>query len=341
MSSAYVSGETPRPQTTGMPPQGVTFVDRPIAGRTGAAVSWAAILAGALGAAALSLILLVLGVGLGLSSVSPWASHGVSAATFGVGTIVWMLAVVLVASGVGGYLAGRLRTAWTDVHTDEIYFRDTAHGFLAWAVATLLTAAFLGSTIGSILGTGAQAAGTALTAAGSAATATAAAGAKAAAGADKSNDRSSVVDYFSDALFRPAAEGAAVPMSASASASEAIGSQVAGSIAPREWTPPEVARIFARSISTGTLTPEDRRYVAQLIAQRTGMTEQAAEKRVADSYANAQQTIQQGEAKAKEAAEQARKAAAHGSLWLFVSLLLGAFISSLMATFGGRQRDTI
>ena len=96
----------------------------------GSGVSWAAIFAGAAAAAALSLILLVLGTGLGLASVSPWSSHGIEATTFGVSTILWISFVGLVASAVGGYIAGRLRTKWAGVHTDEVYFRDTAHGFL-------------------------------------------------------------------------------------------------------------------------------------------------------------------------------------------------------------------
>src|ERR1035437_4837539 len=91
------------------------------------AVSWGAIVAGAAAAAALSLILLILGIGLGLSSVSPWAHNGIGAATFGVSTILWVTFTQLVASAMGGYLAGRLRTKWVEVHPDEVHFRDTAH----------------------------------------------------------------------------------------------------------------------------------------------------------------------------------------------------------------------
>ena len=120
-------------------------------------VSWGAIFAGAAAAAALSLILLMLGIGLGLSSVSPWRQDGLSAAAFGVSTIAWITLTQLVASGMGGYLAGRLRTKWAAIHTDEVYFRDTAHGFLAWAIASLATAALLTSVIGSIVSGGVQA----------------------------------------------------------------------------------------------------------------------------------------------------------------------------------------
>src|SRR5687768_16085892 len=132
-------------------------VEAPANSASPSAVSWGAIFAGGAAAAALSLILLLLGTGLGLSSVSPWANEGVSGTTLGVSTILWLTFTQLAASAMGGYLAGRLRTKWVAVHTDEVYFRDTAHGFLAWAVATVGTAALLTSTIGSIVGGGIQA----------------------------------------------------------------------------------------------------------------------------------------------------------------------------------------
>ena len=123
------------------------------------AVSWGAIVAGAAAIAALSLILLILGTGLGLSSVSPWTYSGVSATTFGVSTILWLIFTQLFACGIGGYLAGRLRTKWIAVHTDEVYFRDTAHGFLAWAVAALATYTFVSPLIAGPLVAGPLVAG--------------------------------------------------------------------------------------------------------------------------------------------------------------------------------------
>src|SRR5580692_13174237 len=115
-------------------------------------VSWAAVVAGAFVAAALSLILLELGTGIGFSAVSPWANSGVSAPAVGTGAIVWLVLMQIIASSVGGYLAGRLRTKWVNVHTHEVYFRDTAHGFLAWAVGLVIAAAFLTSAGASALG---------------------------------------------------------------------------------------------------------------------------------------------------------------------------------------------
>lgn len=114
-------------------------------------VSWPAVIAGAFVSAALALILLSLGTGIGMSSVSPWADAGASGKAVAVGAIVWFVIIEIVASALGGYLAGRLRTKWVNVHTHEVYFRDTAHGFLVWAVSLVVTAAFLASAATSVV----------------------------------------------------------------------------------------------------------------------------------------------------------------------------------------------
>jgi hypothetical protein len=121
------------------------------------AVSWGAIVAGGLAAAALTLILLSFGAGVGFSSVSPWSSHTTASTTFHVATGLYFIVTAMIASSVGGYLAGRLRTRWVGVHTREVFFRDTAHGLLAWATATLLGVAVLGSTTGALAGGAASA----------------------------------------------------------------------------------------------------------------------------------------------------------------------------------------
>jgi hypothetical protein len=110
-----------------------------------AGVSWAAVTAGAVASCALTLVVLAFGVGLGLSVVSPWGGAGVSATTFKIGTGLYLVVVAMLSSSIGGYLAGRLRTRWIGVHGDEVYFRDTAHGFIAWAFATVIGVALLAS----------------------------------------------------------------------------------------------------------------------------------------------------------------------------------------------------
>jgi len=108
-----------------------------------AAVEWAAIVGGALGAVGISIILFTLGSGLGLSTVSPWSWSNPSPTTFGVVAAIWLIVTQWLASALGGYLTGRLRTKWVGIRTDEVFFRDTAHGFLAWALATVLVATFI------------------------------------------------------------------------------------------------------------------------------------------------------------------------------------------------------
>ena len=121
-----------------------------------AGVSWAAVTAGAVVSCALTFVLLAFGVGLGLSVVSPWAGAGVSATTFKIGTGLYLIVIAMLSSSIGGYLAGRLRTRWVAVHSDEVYFRDTAHGFIAWALASVLGAVLLASPAGSLISGGAS-----------------------------------------------------------------------------------------------------------------------------------------------------------------------------------------
>ena len=115
-------------------------------------VSWGAVIAGAFVAAALALILLALGAGFGLSVISPWPGAGASASAIGAAAILWLIVTEAIASGMGGYLTGRLRTKWRMIHTDEVHFRDTANGFLAWTVAVVISVAFLGAAAVSMAG---------------------------------------------------------------------------------------------------------------------------------------------------------------------------------------------
>lgn len=311
---------------------------------TDTAVSWGAIFAGAAAAAALSLILLMLGAGLGLSSVSPWRNDGASAGAIGISTVAWLTFTQLAASGMGGYLAGRLRTRWTGVHVHETYFRDTAHGFLAWAVATLVTAALLTSAIGGILGAGAKAGASVAGMAGSAATMAAggAAGAAGAAGGSQDSTASSSPGsgYFMDALFRKDT-AAAAPGGAPTAGSDAGSASTTGNASASTSNAPvaEVTRIFMNSIGSGALPPDDLRYVAQTVSQRTGISQQDAEKRVSDTYTKLQAKMRDAENAARDAADKARKTSAYATLWMFITLLIGAFVASWAATFGGRRRD--
>src|SRR5450631_3594945 len=134
--------------------------------RAGPAASWGAILAGAIVAVSVSLILLTLGTGLGFASMSPWPDRGISAAGFSVAGVIWLIVTQWLSAAIGGYIAGRLRQRWLVTHTHEVFFRDTAHGLVTWAVATLIVAMVLASSVASLIGGGARAVGGAAAAAG-------------------------------------------------------------------------------------------------------------------------------------------------------------------------------
>lgn len=303
----------------------------PVGGvNSASAVSWGAIFAGAAAAASLALMLLMLGAGLGLTSISPWENHGLAAGTVGIVAIAWLTFTQIVASGMGGYLAGRLRTKWVDTHTNEIYFRDTAHGFLTWAVALLVSAVLLTTTISSLIGGSAKVIGSVA----GGATATAVNNA----GEGSSMLSKSSMEYFTRSLFR--ASGSTPAGNSNASGNDVMAmNQPAPPKAESPAQLAEVTGIFANSIYSGALPQDDLTYVAQLVSQNTGISQQEAEQRVQAVYDKAQANLKEAKDKAQQAADAARKTTSYVTLWSFISLLIGAFVASLCATYGGRQRD--
>lgn len=267
------------------------------------AVSWPAIIAGAFAIAAVALILLALGSGLGFASVSPWYNSNPSATAFGVWAAVWLIIIQWISAGLGGYITGRLRTKWVGVHTDEVYFRDTAHGFLAWAVAAVVMAAALSSVVSSVIGAAARGAGSLAT--------TAAEGAGAAAAQSGGVDPTG---YLVDTLFRSDHPDAnASPQDVRA----------------------ETTRIIASGLKNGDVPAADKTYLAQLVAARTGVSQADAQKRVDDVIAKAKDA----EVKARQAADTARKVAATAAFFTAFSMLVGAFIAAVAATIAGHRRD--
>lgn len=215
-------------------------------------VSWGAVAAGAVVSCALTLVVLAFGIGLGLTVVSPWSGSGVSAATFKIGTGLYLIVIAMLSSSIGGYIAGRLRSRWIGVHSDEVYFRDTAHGFISWAFATLLGAVVLASPAGSLVGGAASGASQ---------------------GATSGAQSSGPIEGYVDALFRandPAANNAG------------NGNDSRG----------ELARLFTKSFRNGAdLKSDDRAYVSKIVAARTGLSQADADKRVNDVIIQAKSDI--------------------------------------------------
>jgi hypothetical protein len=218
-------------------------------------VSWAAVIAGAFVAAALSLILLALGAGAGLSSISPWSGEGVSPSAVKIGALLWIALAEIVSAGIGGYIAGRLRTKWTGVHTDEVYFRDTAHGFLVWAVALVVSGALLSAAAGAMVGSSNR---------------------------EQNSARSNSAElnsneYFTDSLFR-----SAQPLPANESVVRDQASLIfAHALSQRELTDDDKAYVAGQVAAvTGLSRPEAEQRVSDIF-QRDQQAADAARKAVA------------------------------------------------------------
>ena len=265
------------------------------------AAAWPAIIAGSFVACATSIILLTLGAGIEFAAVSPGTHEGSQPSTFTVGTAIWLILTQWVSAFLGGYIAGRLRVRWIGTHIHEVFFRDTAHGLITWAVATVAVAGLLGNSVLGALHGGANLIASIPSARnGSSPTAVA----------------TIVTDsYGTDVLFRATDGESKSPVSAD----ERL----------------EAARILANALVTGGLPPIDRSYLAHRVAMSTGAPSVEAQSRV-DEWFNRAQTEA---ANAKSAMEIARRAAAQGSLYISLSLLVGAFIAAVAGVLGGRLRD--
>jgi hypothetical protein len=258
-------------------------------------------------------MLVALGSGVGFASISPWSGHGISVSTFAISTAIWLIVTQWVSAALGGYLAGRLRTRWIGTHVHEVFFRDTAHGLITWAVATILVAAVAAGSVMSAAG-----------AAGRAVADAAATGAAPMPGnpavpgnsmrANSSNSNAGLWTYDVDKLFR---SGNAAPGAASADARM------------------EASHIATNALVSGSVPDADRAYLTERVAERTGVSQSEAKARV-DGFIS---EVMQTQSKLKADADAAKKATAQASIYLALSMLIGAFIASVSAALGGRIRD--
>ena len=216
-----------------------------------AGVSWPAVVAGAVVSCALTVVLIAFGLGLGLSVVSPWAGAGVSATTFKIGTGLYLIVIAMLSSSIGGYIAGRLRTRWIGVHSDEVYFRDTAHGFVAWAFASVLGTILLASPVSSLIGGCSSAA---------------------VQGSASAGRSSGPMDGYVDTLLR----------------SDAPASQQGSSNESRGELDRLFVSSFRNG---SDLKPSDREYVSKVVAARTGLSQADADKRVNEVVTQAKSDI--------------------------------------------------
>jgi hypothetical protein len=273
------------------------------------AVVWGPIFAGAFAAIVTTAVLMLLGSGLGLTLISPWSGENASLTTIAASTAIWIVFVQWLSSALGGYLSGRFRTKWVGLHTDEVFFRDTAHGFMAWAVATLIVVGIIGLHSTILFGAGTH---VAANVAGGAANAT---GQTA-----QTANQNDLTGYLVDSVLRPA-DPSRLATAAGPEADQAASAQV--------------AHILTVGAMRGEVTEEDRTYLASLVAARTGLSQQDAQTRVEAVLTKANEM----RVKAQQAADEARKASATAAILGALSMVIGAFIASVAGALGGRQRD--
>jgi hypothetical protein len=277
----------------------------------GSYVEWGAVIAGAIGASAISFLLLTFGGAIGLTLTSPLPNaSGLSAWGTVVAVAWWAILVQIGSFFAGGYLAGRMRVGWRNAARDESEFRDGAHGFLVWAVGVLLGALVLAWAGGATLKTATQAASTL------------AGGATAGMASNQSNPGA---DYATDLLLRP------TPRAGSATATPAQTTASQNDPAMRN----AVRRIFASTIGNRELTARDRDYLSEVVASRTGLSQAEAQSRVDSTI----QDVQKFENQARQTAETARRYALISGFLAAASLLISLAAAVGGAHLGGLHRD--
>ena len=253
------------------------------------AASWPAIIAGAFVATSVSLILLALGSGLGITSILTAADHRISGTAIVATAAIWLIVTQWISAGLGGYIAGRLRTRWLGTHRHEVFFRDTAHGLVTWAVATVVLAVLVGASLPSMIAVGLN------TASGKSSTAVQ---------STLSSPAFAAAPYGIDKLFRS---------TNSAEVKDASGPKV------------EADHILKNALATGSLPDADRAYLAALIAAKTGISASDAETRVNDWLAR----IMEADANTKVEAAASRETAIYTALSLLIGAFIASVAAAL------------
>ena len=284
-------------------------------------------------AAAISLVLMTFGSALGLSFVSPQEGAEPPGIGFIILTALWTVIVTVASFSIGGYLAGRMRRRAFDSSPHEVTVRDATHGLTVWAVGVLIGGMLAASVAAGVMKTGAQVAGAAVGAG------------VAAAGAAASDDETSA--YFADALFRASAprtsnpDVAAAPDEQTMVDEQAMPDDAMGGPGPvSDESKQEAGRILVMGAARDDgLTEADKTQLAHLVARETGVSDQEARARVDNVLQQVDQAATTAEAKARDAADAARKFAVLAAFLTVASLLVAAAGASMAARMGGRHRD--
>lgn len=284
-------------------------------------VSWGAIIAGGVLATALFVLLLSLAAGIGLAIISPWSSAQTMATTAGLGAAIALIVAHLIVFSIGGYVVGRLSQRETvEADVEELRFRDGAHGLMVWAIGYLLSLYVASMAVAGVAG-GVASIGSSLVSGGAQVVSGAALSTASDSGqSEQSSALGNPIDYYVDQILRnPRADTAPQPD---------------GELRA------EFTRIMGRALAAGELAPDDRSYLAQRVAARTGQPPADVERRIDETVTQARASIEATAEAARNAANTARQAGAFASFWTFMSFLLGAVAAVVAAVIGGNHRRT-
>jgi hypothetical protein len=268
----------------------------------GSYIDWPGVFVGVIVASALSWLLLTFGSAIGFASVSPYTATAKTGAALTLAAAAWFALTQIYSIAMGGYIAARLRPRHSVVESDEVAFRDGVTGLTVWGLAIVIGLVLAGMVAYGAARTGAQLAGAAV-------------GAAASQGDDAA--------YTVDRLLRPNAPG-----QAPAGQAQAPAGQAADDNATRQ----QVGRILANALTKGEMPQADKDYLGQVIAARTGVSPEDAQRRLTEIY-------DQAKAAALEAADKARKATALAGFWTVFIMFAAGLTAWWAGTVGGAHRD--
>lgn len=283
-------------------PQAVGTVTTGVAVRPGAyrRVSWAGVFAGIVLALAIQLLLSLLGLGIGMTTISPASGGTPEASTLGIGAGLWWTISYIIALGIGGYVAARL--AGVVVRTDGLI-----HGLVTWAFALLIGAYLVTTTLGSVMGGAFHALGSVA---------------------------SGVTDTLKQAAPQVAQSAGITPQDLQRRVDDLLRPTNQQQSASDVRT--QLLNALVTVTAGGPGADQARQQAVTIISQQAGIPEDQARQRMQQLEQQFHQIRQQASQMATQTAEQASSTLSSAGIWGTVALVLGALGAAIGGLLGTR-----
>jgi hypothetical protein len=271
-------------------------------------ISWGAVLGGGLMVVAVQLLLSMLGLGIGLTTIDPAQGPAGSpeTSTMSMGAVIWWAVSYLVALVIGGYVAARLAGVFNKGD-------GMLHGLLTWALALVVSFWLLTSAIGGVIGGAFNVVGNAV----SGVSRTVADAVPQV--ADASGITPEQIQERAQSLLRPADQSGQSPEDAQR----------------------ELVSLVPQIVRGGQGADQARQRAVEIVSQQSGISQQEAEARIQQLQQQASEAAARAEETARQAADTAASAVSSASIWGFGALLLGAIAAAIGGSIGTRTRDDL